>query len=76
MNKLVFKDMSVSFFFLFFLYRDEKSLRHDAMVAKFLDDNEPKIRTFSNFIDRIQFHLTCQMLAIFSGLNPKGLYLS
>ena len=39
--------------------REEKSLRHFAMVAKFLDDNKPKksltkwIRTFSNFIDLI-----------------------
>ena len=32
--------------------RDEKSLRHVAMVAKFLDGN-----TISNFTDLIQFHL-------------------
>ena len=43
--------------------REEKSLRHVAMAAKFLDHNKPKtslkkwIRTASNFIDRIQFHL-------------------
>ena len=48
------------------------------MVAKFLDDNERKIhlilkwiRTFSNFIGRIQFHLTCQMLAIFSEVESE-----
>ena len=39
--------------------REEKSLRHVAMVAKFLDDNKPKtslkkrIRTVSNFDDLI-----------------------
>ena len=43
MSKIVFKDMSVSFSFLFFCNRDAKSLRHVAMLAKFLDDNEPKI---------------------------------
>jgi len=38
--------------------REEKSLRHVAMVAKFLDDNKPKkwIRTPSNFIGLIHFH--------------------
>ena len=52
MSKLVFKDMSVSIFFLFFFFcnRDEKSLRHVAMVAKFLDDKEPKIHLKSEFI--------------------------
>ena len=55
------------------LYKEEKSLRHVAMVAKFLDDNKPKtsfkrwIRTVSNFIDLIQFPSICQMLAKFSG---------
>ena len=34
------------------------------------------IRTVSNFIDLIQFHLICEMLAKFSGFNPKGPYLS
>ena len=34
------------------------------------------IRTVSNFIDLNQFHLICQMLAKFSGLNPKGPYVS
>ena len=42
------------------LYREEKSLRHVVMVAKFLDDSKPRIllkvnRTVSNFIDLIQF---------------------
>ena len=52
--------------------REEKSLRHVAMVAKFLDDNKPKwIRTVSNFIDLIQFHLICQMLKKFLGWIRK-----
>ena len=29
----------------------------------------------SNFIDLFYFHLICQMLATFSGLNPKGPFL-
>ena len=43
------------------------------MVANFLYDNKletslkKRIRTVSNFIDLIQFHLICQMLATFSG---------
>ena len=54
--------------------REEKSLRHVATVAKFLDDNKPKtsleinkkqIRTVSNFDDLIQFHIICQMTAKF-----------
>ena len=42
--------------------REEKSLRHVAMIAKFLEDNKTKtplkkwIRTVSKFIDLIQFH--------------------
>ena len=45
--------------------REEKSLRHVATVATFLDDNKPKtslkkwIRTVSNLIDLILFHLIC-----------------
>ena len=35
-----------------------------------------QIRIVLNFIDLIQFHLICQMLAKFSGLNQKGLCLS
>ena len=34
------------------------------------------IRTVSNFIDLIQFHLICQMLAKFSGVEFEGPYLS
>ena len=54
------------------VYREEKSLRHVAMVAKFLDDNKPKTSpkkkfTILNFIDRWRNFL---------GLNPKGPYLS
>ena len=57
--------------------RVEKSLCHVAMVAKFLDDNKPKIslkkwiRTVSNFDDLIQFHLICQMMAKFSGVKSE-----
>ena len=63
-------------------YREEKSLRHIAMVAKFLDDNKPKtslkkqIHTVTNLINLVRFHLICQMLAKFQGLNPKGPCLS
>ena len=32
-------------------------------------------RAFSNFINLISFHLICQMLGNFSGVNFKGLYL-
>ena len=64
--------------------REEKSLRHIAMVAKFWDDNKLKrhlhckkwIHTPSNLIDHISFHLICQMLAKLSGLNWKGPYVS
>ena len=49
------------------------------MVAKFLDDNKPKtslkkrIRTVSNinFDYLIQFHLTCLMMAKFSGVKSE-----
>ena len=34
------------------------------------------ICTVSNFIDLLYFHLICQMLAKFCGLNPKGPYVS
>ena len=46
-------------------------LDHVAIVAKFLDDNKPKtwIRTVSNFIDLSHFHLICQMLVKFSGVE-------
>ena len=32
------------------------------------------IRTVSNFIDLLYFHLICQTLVKFCGLNPKGPY--
>ena len=48
------------------------------MVANFLDDNKAKtslkkwIRTVLYFIDLIQFHLICQMLAKFSGVESES----
>ena len=60
---------------------EEKSLGHVAMVAEFLDDNKPKrslkkgICSVSNFVDLVQFHSICQLLAKFCRLNPKGPYL-
>ena len=47
------------------------------MVAKCLDDNKAKtslkrwIRTVSNFIDLIQFHLVCKTLAKSSGIESE-----
>ena len=58
--------------------REEKSLRHDAMVVKFLDDNKPKKVNSHSFKLRRSYSISfnqCQMLAKFSGLNPKGPYL-
>ena len=55
-------------------YREEKSLRYVVMVAKFLDDNQPKtkrIRTIPNSIDLIKFHLICQILAKFSEVESE-----
>ena len=49
----------------------KKSLRHVATVANFPNDNKLEkslkkwIRTVSNFIDLIQFHKICQMLATY-----------
>ena len=58
--------------------REEKLLCHVAMVAKFLDENKLKtslkksrIHTVSNYIDLIQFHLICKMLAKFSGVESE-----
>ena len=57
--------------------REEKSLRHVAMVATFLDDNKPKTslkkwnRTVSNFIDLNYFHFICQMFVKFSGVESE-----
>ena len=59
------------------VFREEKSLSHVAMVAKFLDDNKAKtslkkwIRTVSNFIDLSQFHLPCRILAKLSGVESE-----
>ena len=62
------------------LNREENSLRHVAMVAKFLGDNESKRHLKSGFAmfqnSSILFHFICQMLAKFSGLDPKGPNLS
>ena len=53
--------------------RGEKSLRHVATVAKFLDLNKRKIciRIDLNFIALIQFHSICQMLAKFSRVESE-----
>ena len=61
---------------LIFQTREEKSLRYVVMVAKFLDDNQPKtnskrIRTIPNAIDLIQFHLISQILAKFSEVESE-----
>ena len=57
--------------------REEKSLRHVPMVAKFLDDLKQRIRTVSNLIDLIQFQLKfVKCWRNFLGLSPKGPYLS
>ena len=80
-KKVIVSDWGRGSFLVAQFNREEKSLRHVAMVAKFLDDNKPKtslkkwIRII-NVIDFIQFHLICQILAKFLGLNPKGRYLS
>ena len=63
---------------------EEKPLCHVAMLAQFLDDNSNRKRHFkvhSHFFQTssILFSFTdlmCQMLAKFSGLHPKGPYLS
>ena len=59
--------------------RTEKSLRHVAMVAKFLDDNKPKtsllkwVQTSSMLFNLIQF---VKYWRNSLGLNPKGPCLS
>ena len=48
--------------------REEKSLRHLAMVGKFLDDTKRKVNLlYFYFLDLI--HIICQMLAKFSGVE-------
>ena len=53
--------------------REEKSFRHVAMVATFLNDSKPKTALkkwiFTLFL--IQFHLICQMLAKFSRFESE-----
>ena len=49
-SKLVFERHVCKYFLSFFCNGDEKSLRHVAMVAKFLDDKEPKIHLKSEFV--------------------------
>ena len=50
--------------------REEKSLRHVAMIAKFLDDNKPIKSLKSLFpLFQTQFHVIWQILAKFS-LGP------
>ena len=57
--------------------REEKSLRHVAMIAKFLEDNKTKtplkkwIRIVSKFIDLIHFHLICKILAKLSEVESE-----
>ena len=57
--------------------RGEKTLSHVATVAKFLDDNKPKIslkiwiRTVSDLVNLTQVHLICQVLAKFSGVESE-----
>ena len=63
--------------FYVFVNRVEKRLRHVAVVAKFLNDNKLRtslkkgIRTISNLIDVIEFHLSCQMLVKFSEVESE-----
>ena len=43
------------------------------MVSKFLDDNKPKthLKVNSHFFKLIQFHLICEILAKFSGVESE-----
>ena len=58
--------------------KEEKSLRHVAIVAKFLDDNKLKIHLKSKFAlfqtSSILFNFIkiCQILAKFSGVESEG----
>ena len=62
------------------LFREEKSLRHVAMVAKFLDDNKPKTsREFTLFQTPsilFNFNQFVECWQNFLRLNPKVPYLS
>ena len=55
------------------LNREEMSLRHIAIAAKFLDDNKLKIHLKSEFVPfQSQFLLICQMqLTNFSGVESE-----
>ena len=61
--------------------REEKSLRHVAMVVKFLDDNEQKrhlkseFTLFQNSSILFNFFSFLKCWQNFLGLNPKGSYL-
>ena len=47
---------------------DEKSLRHVAVIAKFLDDSKPNCRLKCEF-PLVQFHLLCKILEKLSGAD-------
>ena len=74
---LVVTDYWFVFLQLIMINRVEKSLRHVAVVAKYLDNHKPKtslkrwIRTASNFIDLNQIHLIWQMLAKYSMVESE-----
>ena len=54
--------------------REDKSLRHVAMVAKFwmITNRKTSCKTVSDsFIDLVQFQLICQTLAKFSGVKSE-----
>ena len=55
--------------------REEKSSHHIVMVAKFLVNNKSKRLLKSGFALHRSYHVL-SILAKFSGLNPKGPYLS
>ena len=46
------------------------SIFHVPMVAKFLDN---KFLDISNFVDLLQYHLICQMLANLSGVVSESI---
>ena len=54
---------------------EEKSFHHVAVVAKFLVNNKSKCLLKSGFALHRSYHVL-SILAKFSGLNPKGPYLS
>ena len=62
------------------LYREEKSLRRVAVVAKFLDDNKPKtsreFTLFQTLSILFNFNSFVECWQNFLRLNPKVPYLS